>query len=100
MRRGAFLYHQRFSIALAPVTLAVFSLLLIPRRRLSTPDASIVVFAAVVGSIFVWRLGPYLHDIEVVPPPLGAWLPHLVVVTAAACVTINRRWMGLSQTRA
>jgi lipopolysaccharide export LptBFGC system permease protein LptF len=99
-RRLAFSYHQRFAFALAPLTLTVLALLLVPRRRLSMPAAAVIVCVAVAGSLFVWRLGPYLYQIEVVPPPLGAWLPHLIVAAAAACLTITRRWTELTRTRA
>lgn len=102
VKRLTFAYHQRYAIAGAPVTLALLALLLAPRRRIGRTAAAATSCAVAVCFVFVVRLGFFLSQVGVVSPPIAAWFPHLVALTATVLAAINgrRRNLPLTRTRA
>jgi lipopolysaccharide export LptBFGC system permease protein LptF len=87
-RRLSLAYHRRYAIATAPLTLALFAMVLAARRRLGRTAAAVVVCGATACIILLWMLGSFLTVVEVVPPPIGAWLSQIVVVMASVALAV------------
>ncbi len=91
VRRLTFLRHYSYAIAASPLTFALFALFLSPRRRVGRMAAVALSSAMTVGTFFIFNLGIFLLQVEQISPAISAWLPHMVVVTATAVMTIVGR---------
>ena len=84
-------YHQRLSLAAAPLTLFLLAIVLATRRRLSQRAAAAAACLATVIIVFVLMIGGALSDAGLVPPPVGAWLFHFVALTASILLAAATR---------
>jgi lipopolysaccharide export LptBFGC system permease protein LptF len=100
-RRLSLAYHQRYALATAPLTFALFAVVLAARRRLGRTAAAVVVCGATACIILVSMLGAFLTVVEVVPPAIGAWLSQIVLVSASLLlVAYSPQGKIVTQTRA
>ena len=87
-QRASFAYHQRLALAGAPLTFTVLAIVLATRRRLGQRAMALAMCIAAASIIFVLMLGASLSKGGLVPPAIGAWLTHIVAVSAMVVVGI------------
>ena len=75
---GTFLYHLRVAVGAAPLTLAIFGVV-VATRRWRRAAAIGIACAGVVGYGFALNAGRFFNYHEVVPPRVAAWMPHILL---------------------
>jgi hypothetical protein len=89
--RARALYHQRLSLAAAPLTFFLLAIVLATRRRLGRPAAAIAACLATPIIVFVLMLGRDLSYYGRLPPHVGPWLFHVLVLTASIVLAAATR---------
>lgn len=95
--RAPFVYHARLALAAAPLTFAIFSLVIATRRHLTRWAAMIVVSAGVV-CYFLISISRNT-DWGLLPASLAAWLPQILLVMATILIGRLESGDGTSLTR-
>jgi hypothetical protein len=93
-RRASTEFHQRLSVAIAPVTFAAFGLVVAIRRRLRTLGAlGIIILAAFGYDVAMWA------GRVVLPAPFGPWMPPVALIITTLVLSM-RFGIGATRTRA
>jgi hypothetical protein len=95
--RAPFAYHARLALAAAPLTFAIFSLVIATRRHLARWAAIIVASAGVV-CYFLISISRNT-DWGLLPASLAAWLPQILLVMATILIGRLESGDGTSLTR-
>lgn len=82
---GTFLYHLRLAIGVAPLSLAIFGLV-VATRRWRRAAAVGIACAGVVGYVFALNVGRSFNHYEMMPPRVPAWMPHILLVWATILI--------------
>lgn len=82
---GTFRYHVRIAVGAAPLTLAVFGVV-VATRRWRRAAAIGTACAGVVGYMLALNFGRYFNHHEVMPPRVAAWMPHIVLAWATILI--------------
>jgi lipopolysaccharide export LptBFGC system permease protein LptF len=95
---GTFLYQSRLALAIAPLTFAIFGIVIGTRRWRRTVGV-FMACAGVVSYIFALNFGMYFNYHEMMPARVAAWTPHILL--ACATILIARLVSGtVTRTRA
>jgi hypothetical protein len=76
--KEAFVFHVRLALAVAPLTFAIFGIV-VATRRWRWSIAVAIACTAVVSFVVALSLGRTLVNTEVLPPQVAAWLPLLLL---------------------
>jgi len=82
---GTFLYHLRLAIGAAPLTLAIFGVV-VATRRWRRAAAIGIACAGVVGYVLALNVGRSFNYHEVMPPRVAAWFPHILLAWATILI--------------
>jgi hypothetical protein len=82
---GTFLYHVRLAIAVAPLTLAIFGVV-VATRRWRRAAAIGIACAGVVGFLFALNVAWSFNHHKVMPPRVPAWMPHILLAWATILI--------------
>jgi lipopolysaccharide export LptBFGC system permease protein LptF len=83
--KEAFVFHVRLALAVAPLTFAIFGIV-VATRRWRWSIAVTIACTAVVIFVVALSLGRTLVNTRVLPPPVAAWLPLLLVAYATILI--------------
>jgi len=82
---GTLLYHLRLAIGVAPLTFAIFGVV-VATRRWRRAAAIGIACAGVVGYVLALNVGRSLNYHEVMPPRVAAWMPHVLLAWATILI--------------
>jgi cytochrome bd-type quinol oxidase subunit 2 len=85
---GAFMFHTRMVLAIAPLTFAVFGVVTATRRRFRRVAAMSVAGAGGVGYVLLLMVGEVMSRRGLVPPVFAAWSPQLLLFAVSSLLVI------------